>query len=143
MKMLSLLGLVLMVAGVVGLLAVHSLFSPSPVVIAIQAVAVLLMIWARVTLGWRSFHATANPTQGDLVTRGPYRLIRHPIYTAVVLFVFAGAAAHLSLIVAGLALAALAGSLMRMFMEERFLRSRYPEYDAYAARTRRMVPFVF
>jgi protein-S-isoprenylcysteine O-methyltransferase Ste14 len=42
---------------------------------------------ARVTFGRRSFHAAANPTAGGLVTTGPYRLIRHPIYTAACLFV--------------------------------------------------------
>jgi protein-S-isoprenylcysteine O-methyltransferase Ste14 len=34
---------------------------------------------ARVTFGGRSFHVGANPTEGGLVTKGPYRFVRHPI----------------------------------------------------------------
>ena len=101
------------------------------------------MVWARVTFGLRSFHATANTTAGGLVTSGPYRYIRNPIYTSVVLFSFTGAGAHLSSSSVVFALVVLAGALTRIFAEERFLRIRYPEYAEYAARTKRMVPLVF
>jgi protein-S-isoprenylcysteine O-methyltransferase Ste14 len=139
----SILGYVLMVAGLGGLAVTRSLFSASPVVIALQGVAVVLMVWARITFGARSFHAAANPTEGGLVTTGPYRLMRHPIYTSVVLFCFAGASAHVSLLAIGLASVVAVGALARLFLEERVLFARYPEYAAYAARTKRMVPYVF
>jgi len=86
---------------------------------------------------------SADPTEGGLVTSGPYRFIRHPIYTAVLLFCFAGASAHLSLRAAALALVALTGALARMWAEERLLRARYPDYAGYAARTKRMLPGLF
>ena len=143
MKSLSALGVLLMVAGLIGLFYTHALFSISPVVITIQVFAVALMVWARVTFGLRSFHATANTTAGGLVTSGPYRYIRNPIYTSVVLFSFTGAGAHLSWSSVVFALVVLAGALTRIFAEERFLRIRYPEYAEYAARTKRMVPLVF
>jgi protein-S-isoprenylcysteine O-methyltransferase Ste14 len=101
------------------------------------------MIWARFTFGRRSFHAAANPTAGGLVTTGPYRFIRHPIYTGVCLFVTAGAAAHVSLnsvLFCGLIWAT---SITRMLCEERLLQGMYPEYAKYAAATPRMIPFVF
>jgi protein-S-isoprenylcysteine O-methyltransferase Ste14 len=143
MKALSVLGFVLMVGALLGLFAVHALFWSSPVVIGLQVLAVALMVWARLTFGRRSFHATADPTAGGLVTTGPYRWMRHPIYTAVVLFAFAGAFAHPSLVASGLAVAVLLGALARMLTEERLLRARYPEYAGYAARTKRMLPYVF
>lgn len=61
---------------------------------AVQVVAAALMLWARFTFGGRSFRAGANPTEGGLVTTGPYRFVRHPIYTAVLLFLWAGVASH-------------------------------------------------
>jgi protein-S-isoprenylcysteine O-methyltransferase Ste14 len=143
MKSFSALGILLMVAGLLGLFYTHSLFSASPVVIAVQVAAAVLMIWARVTFGRRSFHATATTTAGGLVTSGPYRYIRNPIYTSVVIFSVAGAAAHLSWSSVVFALVVLAGALARVIAEERFLQIRYPEYAEYAARTKRMVPHVF
>ena len=140
MKLISILSFALMVAGLLGLIYIHSLFSASPVVIALQAIAVALMVWARLTFGMRSFHAAADPTEGGLVTTGPYRYVRHPIYTAVVLFSLAGALAHISLTAAGLALAIFIGALGRMLAEERLLSARYPEYIEYAAHTPRILP---
>jgi len=143
LKVVSLISLLLMLTGIMALLATHSLLTDAPVVIAIQVAALSLMVWARVTFGRRSFHAAADPTEGGLVTTGPYRFVRHPIYTAVCLFVFAGALAHVSFLAAGLALLVLLGALGRMVCEERLLVERYPEYADYAARTKRMLPLVF
>ena len=85
MKSLSLFGLLLMIVGAVGLVFTGHLFARVPWAIAVQVVAAALMLWARVTFGARSFHASANPTEGGLVTSGPYHFIRHPIYTAICL----------------------------------------------------------
>ena len=62
-----------MVAGVVGLWKTGTLLSPRPAAIALQAIAAVLFVWARATFGLRSFHPAANPTEGGLVTTGPYR----------------------------------------------------------------------
>jgi protein-S-isoprenylcysteine O-methyltransferase Ste14 len=143
LKLLSILAYVVMVGGLIALLVTRSLFSSAPLVIIIQAAAILLMIWARVTFGSRSFHLAANPTEGGLVTTGPYRLIRHPIYTAVCLFVLAGVLSHWSWSAASLGGLIVGGSLLRLFTEEALVVQRYPEYRQYAARTWRMVPFLF
>jgi protein-S-isoprenylcysteine O-methyltransferase Ste14 len=132
-----------MVVSIVGLFLARALFSRSPIVIAAQLAAVALMIWARVTFGRRSFHAAADPTAGGLVTRGPYRFIRHPIYTAACLFCWAGIAASGSVVAVGWGLLLLAGAIVRMLAEERLLVERYPAYREYAVTTRRMLPFVF
>ncbi|HYU31714.1 MAG TPA: methyltransferase [Thermoanaerobaculia bacterium] len=143
LKALSLLGLLVMVAALVGLYMTGSLISDQPLVIALQVGAVALMIWARVTFGLRSFHATADPTAGGLVTSGPYRSIRHPIYTAVCLFGWAGIVAHWSVASVALGAALLGGGLLRMLSEERLVAAKYPEYGEYAKRTKRMIPFVY
>src|SRR5579862_6825169 len=76
----------------------HAIFGTGPITIAIQVIAALLMAWARLTFGIRSFHGTANPTAGGLVTTGPYKYIRHPIYAAILYFLWAGISAHVSLV---------------------------------------------
>jgi len=143
LTILSAGGFLVMVGAGVGLFATGSLFSPSPVVVAVQVAALALLVWARFTFGWRSYHATAGPTAGGLVTSGPYRFIRHPIYTAFCAFILAGALAHLSASAAALAILFVLAALVRMLAEERLLVLRYPEYAEYAARTRRIVPFLF
>ena len=132
-----------MVGGIVGLYRAGALVSPRPGVIAVQAAAVALFLWARWTFGMRSFHPAANPTEGGIVTSGPYRFLRHPIYAAILLFAAAGLAARPSWAAAGFGALLLAGALTRALAEERLLVERYPEYGDYARRTRRFVPLVF
>jgi protein-S-isoprenylcysteine O-methyltransferase Ste14 len=143
LKVISMIGFLGMAGGIAGLLAVHSLLSWSPLVIVPQVAAVLLMVWARVAFGRRSFHYAANPTEGGLVTAGPYRYIRHPIYTGACLFTIAGAAAHWSWSAAALCGLVMGGALVRLRCEEVLVAARYPEYYDYSAKTWRMIPYVF
>jgi len=104
------------------------------------------MVWARLTFGLRSFHAAANPTEGGLVTSGPYRYVRNPIYTAAMVFVWTGVLTqgHVpSLMSVFLAVVATLMTFVRILSEEKLLRVTFSDYAAYAARTKRLVPFVF
>jgi protein-S-isoprenylcysteine O-methyltransferase Ste14 len=131
-----------MVAVVVGLWKTGTLLSPRPAAVALQAIAAVLFVWARATFGLRSFHPAANPTEGGLVTTGPYRWMRHPIYAAILLFAGAGAVARPS---AGslFFLLVAAGAAVRIAAEETLLVERYPEYRDYARRTKRLIPLLF
>jgi len=142
-KALSVLGYLAMVGGLLGLIFSRRLLSPSPLVLAPQVAALSLMLWARFTFGRRSFHAAANPTEGGLVTTGPYRFIRHPIYTAVCLFVLPAVVAHWSVLSVVCGMLVLGAAFLRIFLEEKMLVVRYPEYRQYAARTPRMLPLIF
>ena len=133
----------MMAGGLGALLVGGGIVSAAPLVIACQVLAVCLMLWTRLTFGRRSFHATAGPTEGRLVTNGPYRLIRHPIYASACLFAGASSLGHPSLPFAFAAVLVGAGAGLRIWSEESLLRERYPDYAAYAARTKRVVPFVF
>lgn len=142
-KTVSLIAVVIAVSGAVFLAYRDYLISSNPYGLIIQALAFALMIWARITFGRRSFHAGANPTEGGLVTRGPYRFLRHPIYTAATFFILAGALSYRTVESISVAIVIVLCLIMRMFLEEKLLVAAYPEYTEYARKTKRIIPFVF
>ena len=105
----------------------------------------VLRVWAIVVLG-RSFRTTVEVDPGQrVVDRGPYRWVRHPSYTGILLLM-----AGLGLVYGNwLALAVLlllpAGVLIhRIFVEEAVLTEVIGRaYTDYAARTKRLVPGVW
>jgi protein-S-isoprenylcysteine O-methyltransferase Ste14 len=144
-KTRSLLATLVLAVCVALLLVRHALIAVTPIGIALEVLAALLMLWARLTFGMRSFHATANPTAGGLVTSGPYRYWRHPIYAAVLLFMWTGLLTHgapPTLTDLALGVLATAMTIVRVLAEEQLLRAAMPEYAGYADRTKRFIPFI-
>jgi len=142
MKTASLIGYIVLVIALVGLILSGSILGDGMSSRVIQILAVLLMIWARITFGRRSFHASADPTEGNLVTSGPYRFLRHPIYASILYFIWAAVLSHISITNICLGLLGTFGAAVRIYTEERLLLIRYPEYREYAARTKRVIPFL-
>jgi len=138
----SLIAFVVLLAAIAALLVRHSLLAHSPVLIGVQVLAVALMLWAEFTLGWRSLRPLPDPTEGGLETSGPYRFVRHPIYSAILFFVAAGVSSHFSILSVSLGVVIAAAMTVRIVAEEYFLTRRFPQYRDYAARTKRIVPFV-
>src|SRR5919205_1226008 len=114
LKLISIVGVVVMIGALIGLYKIGVLFTAHPIAVAIQLIAVALMVSARLTFGRRSFHAAANPTAGGLITTGPYRIIRHPIYTGACLFGWGSIVVHWSLVSVAFGILLLLGALLRM-----------------------------
>ncbi len=91
-----------------------------------------------------NFNVRPEPKRGGrLVTTGPYRWIRHPMYAAL-LVACAGLAGGYASPWRWVALAALAAVLAaKARREERGMAAAHPGYAAYAMRTKRIVPWVW
>jgi protein-S-isoprenylcysteine O-methyltransferase Ste14 len=124
-----------------GALAVHS-----PAVGAIGALicvsGVALALWARVDLGRNWGMPMTQKSEPELVTSGPYRLVRHPIYSGLLVAVV-GTTLVTNLL--GLVVAALMSAYFyySASVEERNLTATFPvAYPAYRADTKMLIPFV-
>lgn len=112
-----------------------------------QALGITLFVVGAV-FGVAGVHAlgpnrTPHPKPLDtsrLVQTGIYRIVRHPLYTSLILLTLGWSLAWSSgvALVPTLGLAGLLGAKARL--EERWLRSKFPEYDAYCQRVPRLLP---
>ena len=142
MEQISKIGLLIIVVGFLFMAISGNLLSRSPFVIAGQLLAVALSFWARRSFQRGQFSIQAKPAQGPLLSSGPYRWIRHPMYASALLLFWSSILGHLSLLTAIIGLIAISIIAIRMGIEERFLRERYPDYRAYARKTKRLIPFI-
>lgn len=98
---------------------------------------------AFVSLAWLGRAFAIFPQARGLVTGGPYRLVRHPLYLTEQIATF-GAMLQFEMPWAlFLALVSFAAQFPRMHYEEHVLETAFPEYRDYAARTRRLIPCLY
>jgi len=141
------LGFVLFIAaGVypVGMVVIRRTVLSDSGAVVICALGLLVAVWSRKTLG-AEWSRDVELKQGHrLVERGPYSLMRHPIYTGHLLMGLGTAiASGLLVAYAGLALFVV-GFWIKLNQEERLLLRGFPdEYPAYRARVKALIPYVF
>lgn len=112
--------------------------------IALGALAVALALWVFAYNRPGNFNIRPEPKAGaTLVTRGPYRWVRHPMYVALLLGMAAVAAQAHSLVQPVLWVVLAAALNFKAALEERLLATRWPDYAAYCARTKRFIPGVW
>jgi protein-S-isoprenylcysteine O-methyltransferase Ste14 len=106
----------------------------------VAGAGVATIVWGARSLG-REITAHPAPTpSATLRTNGPYRYVRHPIYSGVLLFA-AGLTLASGSVLKAVALFLLVGVLsIKARFEERLLAERFPDYEAYVRRTPRLVP---
>ena len=142
LRSVSIIATAVLTGTAIALIYRGAIFGTGPISISLQLLGLALVLWARLTFGLRSFHYAANPTQGGLVTSGPYRYLRNPIYAAAWLIIWTGVAVHWSLTNSALAAVVALMLLIRIACEEPLLRTAYPEYAEYSRKTARLIPFV-
>lgn len=122
-------------------LAVHGLI-PAAIGALLFACGIALAVWARLHLGRNWGMPMTQRAEPELVTSGPYRFVRHPIYSGI-LTAMLGTALVNNLI--GLIVVAV---LVAYFyycgiVEERNLAASFPkEYPEYRSRTKMLIPFL-
>jgi protein-S-isoprenylcysteine O-methyltransferase Ste14 len=100
-------------------------------------------VWARVHIGRNWGTPMSQKDEPELVTSGPYRLVRHPIYSGILI---AGVGTAVALSWMWLVVVGLAGVyfIYSARVEERYLTKEFPDaYPAYQQSSKMLIPLVF
>ena len=113
-------------------------------IIVCTAAGLVVAIVARRTLAGNWSRAVAFKEDHELITRGLYRYVRHPIYTGILLMIL-GTALFVGTPSAGIGFLIIVLALwFKLRAEEELLTDHFPrEYPAYRNRTKALIPFVF
>jgi len=110
---------------------------------AVNASGLLFSVWGRHYLGRNWSREVTIKKDHELITGGPYSLVRHPIYTGLLTGLLGCALAvgeWRGLVAVGLVLIAL---LRKLRLEERWMRLQFGEaYENYSRRVRALVPYL-
>ncbi len=123
------------------------LFPQSPAfaiaAIVLTAIGILFAVWARIHLGANWSSQPALKEGHELVTSGPYRFVRHPIYTGVIL-AFIGTALVNNMLWDVVILLVAIMFVRRVYAEDRLMARQFPDrYPEYKKRTKALIPFVW
>jgi protein-S-isoprenylcysteine O-methyltransferase Ste14 len=107
-------------------------------------IGILTMIWAVWTMKLSNLSMVPDVKHNSrLITSGPYKFIRHPMYASVLLVTLMLVINHLTLLRAGFWLVLFIDLHFKFNYEEKLLLQKFPEYLNYKNNTKRLVPFIY
>jgi len=113
------------------------------VLFGIAVAGLLFTWWARIYLGRLWSSSVTKKADHHVVDTGPYRLVRHPIYTGIIAALAAIAIQKGTLVALAGAIVMTLGFWIKARLEERFLREQLgaEAYDSYRRRVPMLIPF--
>ncbi|NQS92425.1 MAG: isoprenylcysteine carboxylmethyltransferase family protein [Chloroflexi bacterium] len=120
------------------------LFPTSNVLLLIELLGLALGIWAVLVMRIGNFNITPDPLKwSKLVMNGPYELIRHPMYLALLITTLPLVLNHLTWVRGLIWLILILGLLFKMDYEEGLLIDQLEGYRDYAGKSWKLIPFVY
>jgi protein-S-isoprenylcysteine O-methyltransferase Ste14 len=111
--------------------------------LAVYLIFSWVQIWAFKTLGENYSQDILIKKNHQLITKGPFRIIRHPQYISQILIDLGGAAATLSYIVAPIAVIQIPFILLRASVEDKLMAKHFgDEFSSYKKKSGFVLPFI-
>lgn len=119
-------------------------FARNPVLFIMQIVAVMVALWAIASIRLHKLSIFPDvPEDAEFVRRGPYKIIRHPMYASLLLATLPAVAATPTPLRMAAWIVLLIDILVKVQHEERLLTRAFTEYERYRQETKRLIPLVY
>lgn len=131
--------------GALGLIAITGPIVPTNIwLLVIEMFGIMLGVWAVLSMGIFNFNITPDVKRGgQLVTDGPYKLIRHPMYTALLVTTLPLIINSYSWVRLFFWVILLITLVFKLNYEEKLLTQYSASYSEYINTTYRIIPFVY
>lgn len=135
--------LVILQFALIGVLLLVLPLNLNPMVLLMQFFAVVLGLWAVQTMHLGHFNIVPDPMpEIELVTGGPYKYIRHPMYSSIILFFFPLVILNLDWLSLSLYANLCIILFIKLSYEEYLLVETLPDYEAYQKISKKLIPYL-
>ena len=142
--MRSILFVVIQFAALGGIALTGPLFPSNPILLILEFAGLGLGVWAILSMRPGNFNITPDvPRRSRMVTAGPYALIRHPMYAALLLTTLPLVLDSLTPLRVGLWVMLLVDLVVKLNYEEGLLKAAHPGYAEYMEKSYRLVPYIY
>jgi len=128
----------------VGILAATGIVIPNNIfLLSLIIFSFFLALWSMIIMKFY-FNAAPEILQGaELRTKGPYRLIRHPMYTSLIGLGVAWIINDFSYFRFLVFIILIINQIIKLSYEEKFLLEKFPGYENYRKKTKKIIPFIY
>ncbi|MFA5403966.1 MAG: methyltransferase [Ignavibacteria bacterium] len=105
--------------------------------------SLILAVWSMIVM---KFHFNAAPDVlpgAKLTIKGPYKLIRHPMYTSLLLLILVWIINDFTFVRLTISIIFFIDLILKIFYEEKLLSKNFKEYSKYKKRTKRIIPYIY
>lgn len=144
MRLKSLVLVIIQITGIAVICMTARPVCTSYILLVIQSLSLLLLIWTWLYLHPGKFNIFPDTIKNaKLVTGGPFRWIRHPMYLSLFMYLVPLVVEYYNWWRLLVLLIFLANMVIKIFYEEKILQQKFPEYGEYMKRSKRLIPFIF
>jgi protein-S-isoprenylcysteine O-methyltransferase Ste14 len=144
MKIKSIILVIVQVATIVFIFLTGKAYCSNYALMVFQLLGLALLIWTWINLRPGKFNIMPDAMKkASLVTSGPFRFIRHPMYLSLFMYFLPLVIEYYTWIRLAVLLVFTANMVIKMYYEEKLLQQKFIEYADYMKHSKRLIPFIY
>lgn len=130
--------------GIIIIAFTGSFFANNILLLILEICGIILAVWALISMKFSNLNVYPDIREGaKLVKSGPYRIIRHPMYSSIILAITPLVIDQFTWFRLSVYLIMFVDLIIKLKYEESMLKAQFIDYEEYCKKTFRIIPFIY